>query len=77
MGKVKAISRNYSQELFEVILSCLKKNPKERPTVKQLLSNWTIQMYENMCFKKEELEILSNSKLCPLLKTINMSKNSI
>ena len=61
-SKVKSIPKQYSHELFDVILQCLKKNPQERPTAKDLLNNWTVKIYENLYYRKEDLTNIQNSK---------------
>lgn len=44
-GVYNPIPKVYSNELAAIIYDCLKQNPKERPSVDDLLTNWSLKMY--------------------------------
>ena len=64
------IPTNYSRELQLIIDACLQKNPGNRPLTKELLTNQTLKIYENLVidFKPE----IGSGMKEPLLKTIYM-----
>lgn len=47
-GPLRRIPDMYSDDLFEVISSMMRKKPAERPTVKQLLENKYVKLYLQM-----------------------------
>lgn len=50
-GKLSPISKVYSNELWKTIKSCLQQNPMSRPSTNELLENWTVKIYENLCIE--------------------------
>lgn len=71
-GTYHPIPKLYSNELASIIYSCLKLSPKQRPGVSELLENWSLKMYENICI---DYKIEEKNTNIQMLRTIALPKN--
>ena len=71
-GSFNPIPKIYSNELANIVNRCLRLNPSERPTVTELLENWTLKLYENICV---DYKLNSQPSTVNMLKTIVMPRD--